>query len=289
VDGAAEWKIATPAKTPAGAQPPPLAGKVEGDTSGVTLSLEKNPSQQGYIDLKVGEITARVRVRVAPQLPFRNDFDKAPAGSSPGGWVNTNGKFLVHQMPDGNHALAKVNNDARPPLAKSIAYVTTPEATNYTVQADLMGTLVRDKLPDAGLVNSRYTLVIDGKPDPARENKHTVRITSWEARPRVNVVAVYDWKPGTWYTAKFTVEQKEKTALVRGKVWAKGEQEPAAWTVEFEDPHPIRAGSGGIYGYIPNVSEQGGQALPGSELYFDNLSITPNGAAPKNPAPAEKK
>jgi hypothetical protein len=134
VDGAAEWKIATPAKTPAGAQPPPLAGTVEGDNSGVTLTLEKNPSQQGYIDLKVGEITARVRVRVAPQLPFRNDFDQAPAGSSPGGWVNTNGKFLVHQMPDGNHALAKVNNDARPPLAKANAYVTPPDATNYTVR-----------------------------------------------------------------------------------------------------------------------------------------------------------
>lgn len=283
------WTIVTPAKTPTGAQPPPLAGKLEEGT----LVLGPNPTQQGYVEFKMGDLTARARVRVAAQLPFRADFEKAPDGSSPGGWVNTNGKYLVHVLPDGNHVLSKVNNDARPPLAKAIAYITEPTATDYTVQTDFMGTQVRDKMPDAGLVNSRYVLMIDGKPDPERDNKHTVRITSWEARPRVNVVATYDWKPNTWYTTKFVVEQKEKTALVRGKVWEKGKPEPAAWTVEFEDPFPIRHGAGGLYGYIPNVSEQGGMAIPGSELFFDNLSIAPNGApkqpAPKGPAPGEKK
>ena len=216
-------------------------------------------------------------MRVAAQLPFRANFDMAPDGSSPGGWINTNGKYLVKKLPDGNLVLSKVNNDARPPLAKAIGYITEPDASNYTVQADFMGTQVRGKMPDAGLVNSRYSFLIDGKPDPDRENKHTVRITSWEARPRVNVVVTYDWKPDVWYTAKFAVEQKEKTALVRGKVWPKGEAEPADWTVSFEDPYPIRVGAAGLYGYIPNVQETDGKADPGSELYFDNLSVTPNG------------
>jgi outer membrane protein assembly factor BamB len=278
-----EWTIVTPAKTPTGAQPPPLAGKLDNGT----LELAKNPSQQGYVEFKMADYTARARVRVAPRLPFQSNFDMAPDGSSPGGWVNTNGKYLVKKLPDGNHVLSKVNTDARPPLAKANAYVTDADASNYSVQADFMGTLVRGKLPDGGLVNSRYTLVFDGKPDPDLK-KHTVRITSWEARPRVNVAVAYDWQPDTWYTAKFVVEQKEKTALVRGKVWEKGKPEPADWTITFEDPHPNRSGAGGLYGYIPNVSEQGGQALPGSELYFDNLSITPNAPA-KNPAPAEKK
>jgi outer membrane protein assembly factor BamB len=289
-DPVAEWTIVTPAKTPTGAQPPPLVGKLEGTTGEGTVVLGPNPSQQGYVEFKMGPHTARARIRVAPQLPFHADFDKAPAGSSPGGWVNTNGKYIVKQLPDGNHVLSKVNDDARPPLAKAIGYVTEPDATDYTVQVDFMGTEVRGKLPDAGLVNSRYVLMIDGKPDPDRDNKHTVRITSWEARPRVNVVVTYDWKPDTWYTARFVVEQKEKTALVRGKVWKKGEPEPGAWTVEFEDPNPIRNGAGGLYGYIPNVSEQGGMTLPGSELYFDSLHITRNGAAaPKPKAPDEKK
>ena len=270
LDAKTQWTIVTPAKTPAGAQPPPLAGKLENGT----LTLEKNPSQQGYVEFKTGTMTARARVRVAPQLPFKADFDKAPDGSSPGGWVNTNGKFLVKKLPDGN-VLSKVNTDARPPLAKAIAYISTPDASNYTVQADFFGTQVRGKLPDAGLVNSRYSLVFDGKPDTDLK-QHTVRITSWDARPRINVAVAYDWQPDTWYTAKFIVEQKEKTALVRGKVWKKGEAEPAAWTISFEDPFPNRNGAAGLYGYIPNVQDVGGVIQPGSELYFDNLSIAPN-------------
>lgn len=266
-----EWSIVTPAKTPTGAQPPPLAGQLNDGT----LVLEKNPSQQGYVELKVGPMTARARVRVAPRLGFKNDFDKAPAGSSPAGWVNTNGKYLVHKMPDGNNVLSKVNNDARPPIAKAIGYVTEPDASNYTIQADFMGTEVRGKLPDAGLVNSRYLLVFDGKLDPDLK-KHTLRIAGWEARPRVNVVVPYDWQPNTWYSVKFDVEQKEKTALVRGKVWKKGEAEPADWTISFEDPFPYRHGAGGLYGYIPNVQETNGKADPGSELFFDNLSVTGN-------------
>ncbi len=271
LDAKTQWTIVTPAKTPAGAQPPPLAGKLENGT----LTLEKNPSQQGYVEFKMGTITARGRVRVAPQLPFKADFDKAPDGSSPGGWVNTNGKFLVKKLPDGNNVLSKLNTDARPPLAKAIAYISTPDASNYTVQADFYGTQVRGKLPDAGLVNSRYSLVFDGKPDTDLK-QHTVRITSWDARPRINVAVAYDWQPDTWYTAKFVVEQKEKTALVRGKVWKKGEAEPAAWTVSFEDPFPNRNGAAGLYGYIPNVQDVGGVIQPGSELFFDNLSIAPN-------------
>ncbi|MBY0456288.1 MAG: PQQ-binding-like beta-propeller repeat protein, partial [Gemmataceae bacterium] len=109
-DAKAEWSIATPAKTPTGAQPPPLAGKVEGTATDGTVVLEKNPSQQGYVDVKVGAFTARTRIRVAPKVGFKADFDKAPDGSSPAGWVNTNGKFLVKKLPDGNQVLSKVND-----------------------------------------------------------------------------------------------------------------------------------------------------------------------------------
>ena len=63
-------------------------------------------------------------------------------------------------------------------------------------------------MPDPGLVNSRYTLLLDGKTDPGT-GKREVRIVSWEARPRINAVAEFEWKPNTWYTAKFMVEQKE--------------------------------------------------------------------------------
>lgn len=272
----ADWSLPLPPKTPAGAQPPALAGKAEGDAAAGTLTLAPMPTQQGYIEFKAGGVTARARVRVAANLPFKADFEKAPAGSSPGGWVNTNGKFVVKKLPDGNTVLAKTNTDARPPLAKANGYMTVPGVSDYTITADVMGGDVRGKLPDAGLINSRYVLVLDGKRDPDF-NKRTLRINSWEARPRISAVVAFDWQPDTWYTMKLTIDYSDKVAVVRGKVWKKGEAEPAAWTIEAEDAFPNRGGAAGLYGYISNVQENDdGSVAPGSDLYFDNLSITPD-------------
>jgi hypothetical protein len=272
-DPKAEWTIVQPAKQPNGSVPPPLAGKLEGGT----LTLEKNPSQQGYVEYKMGGFTARARVRVAPQLPYKNDFEKAPDGSSPAGWLNANGKFVVKKLPDGNSVLSKTNTDARPPLAKANGYITVPGVSDYTIEADVMGALVREKLPDAGLINSRYTLVLDGKPDPTT-NKRTLRITSWEARPRINTAVAFDWQPNTWYTMRLAIEYKEKSAVIRGKVWKKGDKEPEAWTVEVEDAFPNRSGAAGLYGYIANVQQnEDGTIAPGSDLYFDNVSVAPAG------------
>ena len=105
--------------------------------------------------------------------------------------------------------------------------------------------------------------------------KRTVRMGSWEARPpggRIGKSAALDWQTGVWYTAKLTVEQKEKTAVVRGKVWKKGDPEPSEWTLEFEDPSPNREGAATLYGYISNITD----TQPGAEIYYDNVSITPN-------------
>ncbi|MDY3557540.1 PQQ-binding-like beta-propeller repeat protein [Gemmata sp. JC673] len=270
-----EWTLPLPDKTPTGAQPPALIGKVTGTPTEGALELGPNPAQQGVVSFKAGAVTARARVRVAPKLPARTDFDKAPDGSSPGGWINTNAKFAVKKLPDGNQVLSKVNDKAPPPLAKAIGYITVPTASDYTIQADLMGSEVRGKLPDGGIVNSRYSLVLDGKPD-AKLQKRTIRLTSWEARERINIGVPFDWQPGTWYTLKLAIELKPRAAVLRGKVWKKGEPEPEKWTIEFEDPHPNRDGAAGLYGYIPNVLDSGGKTEPGSELYFDNLSITPN-------------
>ncbi len=271
-----EWNIALPGKTPTGAQPPALVGKLTGTATAVTLDVGPNPSQQGYVDLKIGAITARARVRVAPKVGFKANFDMAPDGSSPGGWVNTNGKYLVKKLPDGNQVLSKLNTDARPPLAKAIAYLTEPAASDYTIQVDVMGAEVRGKLPDGGLVNSRYTLILDGKVD-AKVQQRTLRLSSWESRERINIGVPFNWQPNAWYTLKLTVELKPTSAALRGKVWKKGDPEPAAWTIEFEDTHPNRSGAAGLYGYIPNVLDNGGKIEPGSELFFDNLSVTPNG------------
>lgn len=263
----AQWSLPLPPKTPAGAQPPSLQGKIENGE----LTVAPLPSQQGYVEFDSGGIKARARVRVAAQLPWKQDFEKAPEGSSPGGWVNANGKFTVVKLPDGNLVLMKNNTDPRPPLAKANAFITLPDAANYTIQADLMGTQVRGGMGDFGIINSRYTLVLDGKTDPDSK-KRQVRLLCWEARPRIQRIEDFDWQPDVWYTAKLAIEHKEKTAVVRGKVWKKGDPEPAGWTVEFEDPSPNRGGAAGLYGYVTNSTA----TQTGANCYYDNVTITPD-------------
>jgi outer membrane protein assembly factor BamB len=263
----ATWSLPLPAKTPTGSQPPALQGTID-ETGRLTLS--SLPAQQGYVEFESNGLKARARVRVAPQIPWKQDFEKMPAGSSPGGWVNANGKFTVVQLPDGNMVLMKNNNDPRPPLAKANAYITMPDAANYIIQADLMGTRVRGGMGDFGLINSRYTLILDGKTDPVSKQRQ-LRLVCWEARPRITKVVDFDWQPDTWYTMKLAIEHKEKTAIVRGKVWKKGESEPADWTVEFEDPSPNREGAAGIYGYVTNSTA----TETGANCYYDNIQIIP--------------
>ena len=110
--------------------------------------------------------------------------------------------------------------------------------------------------------------------------KRQIRIQSWDGRRRIDEGVDFDWAPDVWYTVKLVVEQKEKTAHVRAKVWKKGEAEPEKWLIDFEDRNPNRTGAAAVYGYVYNVvgSEADGDALPGSEIYYDNLTIKPNGA-----------
>jgi outer membrane protein assembly factor BamB len=273
-DGAKEaWTLPTP-PVPKGAAagPPPLQGTIENGA----LTLAPLPSQQGYVDFDGGGLKARARVRVVPQMPYSQDFDKVPPGATPGGWINTNGRFLVKKLDDGSVVLSKLNTDQRPPLARANGFITGPDVADYAIQADLFATKVRDRLPDMGLVNSRYTLVLSGATDPAT-GKRSARIQSWDGRRRVDEGVDLDWQPDTWYTIKLIVDQKDKTALVRAKVWKKGEKEPEKWTVEFEDPNPNRNGAAALFGYVTNVAPQDdGTSLPGSDIYYDNVTVTPN-------------
>lgn len=295
-DAKVTWAKPLPPKTPTGLQPPELAAEIAANGPAATVTVAKlPPAQQGYVSATVtvggAELTARGRVRVVGQVPYKHDFEKIPVGAPPSGWVNTAGKYFVKELPDKSKVLAKVNTDGRIPIARANGYITPPTATGYTIESDIYGTQVDGKLPDMGVVANRYTLVLDGKKDPTVGTR-TVRLVSWEARPRVNKVVSLDWKPETWYRVKLRVDQKEKTAQIRGKVWERGTPEPEAWTVEFEDPSPNREGAAAVYGYISNIrveDEKGGEepksstppkgpatATVGSEIYYDNVLISPN-------------
>ncbi len=272
--GEVKWSLPTP-PVPKGktTSPPPLKGELKADGATASVTLDKLPSQQGYVEATAGGLTARGRVRVAALVPYKQDFDKVPEGAVPAGWVNTAGKFRVKKLPDGSTVLAKTNLEGPPPIIRANGYFTPPSSANYTIECDLQGTEVGGKFPDMGVVNGRYTLVLDGKTDPEAKSR-TVRLASWDPRGRWTVAVPLDWQKDTWYRVKFEVVPGtgETSTAARGKVWKRGEAEPAEWTIKHDFPRGHQTGAAAVYGYVSNATTD----RPGSEIFYDNLVVTPN-------------
>lgn len=257
-----KWLLPAPTPPPgAKTTPPPLDGTI--DAGKLSVNAKKS-SQQGYVVAKLGELTAKARVRVAPKLPYKQDFEKIPDGAVPGGWVNTQGKFLVGTV-EGNKVLKKVNDKASPLLARGNAYIGLPTLKDYTIACDVLGTKKGADLPDVGIVANRYTLILAG-------NVQKLRIVSWDALPRIDKTIAYSWEPGVWYRLKLTVDVQGDKGLIRGKVWPRDQKEPEAWTLEVTDSRPNPEGSPALYGYVTGILE--GQA--GNDIFYDNVVIEPN-------------
>ena len=266
----AQWSLSGPLP-PAGVTPapgksagpaPPLQGEI---TSAGKLTVAKTPPGQfGMVVAKAEGLTGQARVRVVPTLPYSSNFDKIPEGRTPGGWVNTQGKFAIENK-DGAKVLVKLANIASPLVARAHAYISKPTLTGYTIQADMQGSKKGEDMPDMGVLANRYTLLLDG-------NKQQLRLLSWDALPRVDKSIGWTWKPGVWYTLKLTVDVHGDRALIRGKVWPRDETEPTNWTIEFEDPVPNREGSPGLYGYATGIIGN----EPGAEVYYARVSVMPN-------------
>jgi outer membrane protein assembly factor BamB len=274
-------------KPPPGPTPPDLKGTITAD--GKLTVDEKLPSQFGLVVAKSGDLTGVARIRVAPRLPYAQDFAKVPDNRTPGGWVNTQGKFAVITLKDGTKAMKKTATNASPLVARANAYMSVPTLAEYTVQADVMGTMVNVKpapggaagvvgdMPDVGVVASRYTFVLIG-------NEQVLRLISWDALPRIDKTIKYPWKPDTWYTMKITSTVKDGKAIARGKIWPRGKEEPKEWTLEVEDPEPNTHGAPALYANATGIIAP----AIGSEGFFQNVKVTPN-AAPGGKGEGEKK
>ena len=150
-----------------------------------------------------------------------------------------------------------------------------PNLTDYTIEADLMGAAREADastgkviyLPDMGIINSRYSLALDG-------NKQQAFIRSWEAKRRLDKTMPFAWKAGEWYRFKLQVVQEGEKAIARGKVWPKNQAEPSAWTLEVEDPCPNRHGRPALYAYATGIPPEGNGV--GAEIFYDNVKVTPN-------------
>jgi outer membrane protein assembly factor BamB len=224
--------------------------------------------QAGSIVAQAEGLEAQARVRIVPPIPYEENFETLTPGLPPAGWITSKLKCQVDEV-DGQKVLRKLADRPSPPFARVRCYMMPPIPTGYTVQSDLLGVSKKKRfLPDMGLINSRYLLILTG----TSERKRLLRLVSWSPVPRIIEEVEFPWQGDTWYTAKLHVDIENHQGAIKAKVWSRGENEPDDWTLTMEDPSPNPAGSPGLYAYSVAITDKS----KGTEVLFDNVAITPN-------------
>ena len=230
-----------------------LKGTVE---NGQFVAASDGGWQAGTVKATVGGVTGAARVRIAPPLPWSENFEELAPTSVPPTWTNTLTKYAVREL-EGNKVLVKTTEGSSL-LSRARAYMGPSNLSDYTVEAEVFATQKRRQQGDAGVIAQRYALVLYG-------NGQTLRIEQWQPETARTVTVPFAWKPETWYRMKFTVENlSDGKVRARGKAWPVGQPEPATWTIERVDPIGNHQGSPGIFGNAP------------AEIFFDNLKVYSN-------------
>lgn len=225
-----------------------VAGTI--DANGL-LTTSADRAQAGEIIAKFGELEARARVRSFTGLPTLETFDIEGRGRPY--WIGA-GRYQVTEL-DGEKVLEKPVAESG--LLRSKMFIGPHDLDGYTITADVRGGQERRRKTDGGLINSGYILDLYGI-------DQKLEIRSWTAELRMAKSVPFEWEMNVWYTMKMRVEQFDDKAVIYGKVWKRGEAEPAEWTITAEDPHPVRRGAPGVQAYSP------------ASFYFDNVRVEPN-------------
>ncbi|QDT33291.1 PQQ-like beta-propeller repeat protein [Thalassoglobus polymorphus] len=158
---------------------------------------------------------------------------------------------------DGNGVMCKITTI--PKGARSQGWMGHPDFHDYTIEADVYAFERNGKLPDIGLVGQRYTLDMMGASNQLQFRTWTPQMNRFSE----NVPFV--WEANKWYTMKFQTQAQDGKAILKAKVWVKGEEEPAEWTITATDEIGNEIGSPGLFG---NAKD--------SEIFYDNLKVTKN-------------
>ena len=194
-------------------------------------------------------------MRVAPPLPWSFDFEGTSGEAPPPYWINSTGKFYLRDY-GGSRALMKRTDIAL--TKRGRLFFGADDASDYTVQADVLATEKHRQMGDGGVIAQRYALVLFG-------NAQKLELHPWQANPDRTVAVPFAWKPEVWYRVKLRVEnRKDGTTALHGKAWPAADPEPAAWTIDHVDSMAHRQGAAGIY------------ADASAEIYFDNVKVDAN-------------
>ena len=216
-----------------------------------TLTTDRETgSHGGKVVARVGSLTATAQVRVAGPLPFLENFETG----RPTHWIGGGPSLRVVDQA-GEQLLQKGPSPTG--IHRHAVYIGPESMSGYTVQADVMTTKKGRRRADLGLINSGYTIDLQG-------NHQRLEVRAWAAEMRLAERATFEWEAGVWYTMKLRVDAEENRSIIRGKVWRRDAREPDRWTITVEDPMAIQHGSPGLIGYAP------------VDIFFDNVSVMEN-------------
>ena len=248
------------------------------------------------VTAKVDGLEGRSRIRSMPPLPWRFDFEAIPfaphpktglpQGEPPLPWIGMRYRHVVREV-DGSKCLVKVTTI--PKGTRSQGWIGPIGLHDYSIQADFRaqetgveepgspasGTagstdadafaqafgnpaaLEKARMPDMGLIAQRYTLDLMGA-------AQQLQLRSWppQVATHFSKTIPFSWDAGRWYTMKFEARTDGVDAVLRGKVWPRGEPEPTAWTIEATHDAGNLQGSPGFFGNSKD-----------SESYIDNVSV----------------
>ncbi|MFM8579049.1 MAG: PQQ-binding-like beta-propeller repeat protein [Planctomycetaceae bacterium] len=246
------------------------------------------------VTAKVGAIEGRSRIRSMPPLPWNFDFDEialspdpktgVPRGEPPLPWIGMRYRHVVRDV-DGSRCLVKVTTI--PKGTRSQGWIGPIDLHDYSIAADLRAqesgveqeeraeqtgvsdadafakafgsaaALGKARMPDMGLIAQRYTLDLMGA-------SQQLQVRSWppQVATHFSKTIPFTWEPGRWYRMIFEARRRGEDAVLRGKVWPRGEPEPKEWTIEAVHESGNLQGSPGFFG---NAKD--------SEIYIDNVSV----------------
>jgi hypothetical protein len=233
-----------------------------------------------------------------PPLPWRFDFEDIPLaadpktgaikGEPPLPWIGMRYRHVVREV-DGSKCLVKVTTI--PKGTRSQGWIGPIGLHDYSVQADFRAqetgvekpgspasdtpkssgsdadafarkfgnpaALEKARMPDMGLVAQRYTLDLMGA-------SQQLQLRSWppQVATYFSKTIPFAWEAGRWYTMRLEARTKDGSAVLRGKVWPRGEKEPEAWTIEGVHAAGNLQGSPGFFGNSKD-----------SEISIDNVSV----------------
>ncbi len=270
-------------------------GEVSGD--GVYTS-PPGKHAAAIVTAKVGSLEGKARIRSMPPLPWKFDFEEIPLaadpktgvvkGEPPLPWIGMRYRHVVREV-DGSKCLVKVTTI--PKGTRSQGWIGPITLHDYAIKADFRAqetgvgkpgspasdatkasasdadafakafgnaaALEKARMPDMGLIAQRYTLDLMGA-------SQQLQLRSWppQVATHFSKTIPFPWEAGRWYTMRFEARTKDGVALLRGKVWPRGEPEPATWTIEAAHEAGNLQGSPGFFGNSKD-----------SEIYIDNVSV----------------